>query len=207
MLRSLFALVVAPLAAGFAVAALAQTGQAPASQSAPPATAPAAGVAAPRSALDRAVRRGNVLVAGQPSAADIGALRVRGISRVVNLRTAEEMNNRDVVPFDEAALLAGASVEYVTIPIGGTSHPYRPEALEAYAKALEGAPGDVLLHCATGVRASTLQAAYEVKYLGRSPDEAMRALEPFGGWPLPMERLTGIELRVERRDAKPAGSR
>jgi uncharacterized protein (TIGR01244 family) len=153
------------------------------------------------------VRHGKVLVAGQPSAADIGALRVRGIGRVVNLRTPEEMNNRDVVPFDEAALLAGANVDYVTIPIGGATLPYRPEALEAYAKALEGAQGDVLLHCATGVRASALQAAYEVKYLGRSPDEAMRALEPFGGWPLPLERLTGIELRVERRDAKPAGSR
>jgi uncharacterized protein (TIGR01244 family) len=169
-----------------------------------PAIAPATATASvattpPRSALDRAVRRGNVLVGGQPSAADLAQLKPRGIARVINLRTPEEMNDRAVVDFDEAALLAGAGIEYVQIPIGGNAHPFRPEALEAYARALESAPGEVFLHCASGNRASTLHAAWEVKYRGKDPDTAMRELQPHGNWPLPIERLTGIELKVERR--------
>jgi protein tyrosine phosphatase (PTP) superfamily phosphohydrolase (DUF442 family) len=174
----------------------AASAQAPTAPGPTPVSAPAP---APKSALERAVRRGNVLIAGQPSAADLGALRPRGIARVINLRTPEEMNDRSVVPFDEAALLAGSNVDYVVIPIGGANYPLRPEALEAYAKALADAKGEVLLHCASGGRANTLHAAYEVKYLGRDPDEAMRALEPSGGWPLPIERLTGIKLKVELR--------
>jgi uncharacterized protein (TIGR01244 family) len=170
---------------------------APATAAAPAAASVAATPA--KSALDRAVRRGNVLVGGQPSAADLAQLKPRGIARVINLRTPEEMNDRAVVDFDEAALLAGAGIEYVQIPIGGNAHPFRPEALEAYARALDGAPGEVFLHCASGNRASTLHAAWEVKYRGKDPDTAMRELQPYGNWPLPIERLTGIELKVERR--------
>jgi len=172
----------------------------PIASATPPASATASAATAPiKSALDRAARRGNVLVGGQPSAADIALLKPRGITRVINLRTPEEMNDRAVVDFDEAALLAGAGIEYVQIPIGGNAHPFRPEALEAYARALEGAPGEVFLHCASGNRASTLHAAWEVKYRGKDPDTAMRELQPHGNWPLPIERLTGIELKVERR--------
>jgi uncharacterized protein (TIGR01244 family) len=167
---------------------------------APPSASPQAEAPLPpKSALDRAVRRGNVLVGGQPSAADLGQLKPRGITRVINLRTPEEMNDRAIVDFDEAALLAGTGIDYVQIPIGGNAHPFRPEALEAYAQALAGAPGEVLLHCASGNRASTLHAAWEVKYRGKDPDTAMRELQPYGNWPLPIERLTGIELKVERR--------
>lgn len=183
---------VVPPAIAAAVAPAAARAPATASVATPP----------PKSALDRAARRGNVLVGGQPSAADIALCRPRGITRVVNLRTPEEMNDRAVVDFDEAALLAGAGIDYVQIPIGGNAHPFRPEALEAYAAALESAPGEVFLHCASGNRASTLHAAWEVKYRGKDPDTAMRELQPHGNWPLPIERLTGIELKVERRAAE-----
>ncbi len=186
---------VAPVVAPAAAPALAPAA-APAAATASVATTP------PKSALDRAARRGNVLVGGQPSAADLAQLKTRGITRVINLRTPEEMNDRAVVDFDEAALLAGAGIDYVQIPIGGNAHPFRPEALEAYARALESAPGEVFLHCASGNRASTLHAAWEVKYRGKDPDTAMRELQPHGNWPLPIERLTGIELKVERRAAQ-----
>jgi len=182
--------VAAPTSAAATVPSLAPT---PAPEATAAATAP------PRSALDRAARHGNVLIGAQPSVADIGLLKPRGIGRVINLRTPEEMNDPALVALDEAALLAAAGIEYVQIPIGGNAYPFRPEALDAYARALEGAPGEIYLHCATGNRASTLHAAWEVKYRGKDPDTAMRELQPFGNWPLPIERLTGIELKVERR--------
>ena len=31
-----------------------------------------------------------------------------------------------------------------------------------------------------------------------------RSLEPLGGWPLPLERLTGIALKVDRREPEAA---
>ena len=75
---------------------------------------------------------------------------------------------------------------------------HTPAVLEQFAKTVEGTDGKVLLHCASGGRAGHLYAAYLVKYQGKSPDEAMRAVEGFGVWPLPMERLLGEPLRLER---------
>jgi hypothetical protein len=100
--------------------------------------------------------------------------------------------------FDEADLLSKSGIAYGRSPIAGASG-FNPEALEQFRRFLESGQGKVVLHCASGARASQLIAAYEVKYLGKSPDEALRGLAPFGGWPLPLERLTGIPLQIERK--------
>lgn len=179
------------------IAALALAGCAATTQpSGPLASTPPA---APASAFDKAWTVERLVIAGQPTAADIASLGEHGIMRVINLRTPAEMSDRAIVPFDQAAMLASAGIAYEEIPIGGTEHPFRPEALEAFRVALESTDGPVLLHCASGARASTLYAAYRVKYRDVSPDEAMRDLERFGTWPLPLEKLTGIPLRIERR--------
>jgi uncharacterized protein (TIGR01244 family) len=161
-----------------------------------PTPAPAA---APASAMTSAVVRDRIILAGQPTVADLEAWRAQGVTTVFNLRTAAEIDDRDVVPFDEAAQAAALGFDYRHQPIGGKAHPYRPEVLEAFAASVAASDGPVLLHCGTGVRAGLLYAAYAVKHLGRSPDEAMRDLEPLGLWPLPLEQLTGIELSLERR--------
>lgn len=199
MHRNLYLVTFLLFLAGGPTASFAQT-----NESQPAKTAATAPEVTLPSLLPAATRRDQVLIAGQPSRADLATLKDRGISRVINLRTPTEMQDRNLVPFDEAAILAEAGIEYVVIPIGGTTYPFRPEALEAYAQTLRDAKGEVLLHCASGGRASVLHAAYEVKYLGKTPDEAMRSLESIGAWPLPLERLTGIELKVERRAPKAA---
>ena len=76
-----------------------------------------------------------------------------------------------------------------------------PELLAAFAKQVEGSSGKVLLHCTVGSRASQVYAAYAMKHLGLSPDEAIRTMEPVGNWPLALERLTGEPLALVRRDA------
>lgn len=160
---------------------------------------PARNAAAPTSAIDAALVRDRVILAGQPTAADLEAWRAKGVTTVFNLRTPAEVEDRAVVPYDEAAQAAALGFDYRHEPVGGKAHPFRPELLEAFAASLAASEGPVLLHCGTGVRAGLLYAAYAVKYLGRSPDEAMRDLEPLGLWPLPMEQLTGIELSLQRR--------
>ena len=69
-----------------------------------------------------------VYVAGQPSAEALATLAEEGVTTVINLRTHQEMNNRQVVPFDEAHTIAELGMEYVHIPQGGPQTPYSPLA-------------------------------------------------------------------------------
>ena len=170
----------------------------------PPATAPAAAPAAATPTPLKTVARDRVLIAGQPGEIDLKTLREQGVTTIFNVRTDAEMADRSVVPYDEAALAKALDLAYVQEPIGGTDHPFRPEVLEAFKAELDRSQGKLLLHCATGGRAGLVYAAYAVKYLGQEPDEAMRSLEALGAWPLPLERLTGIPLKVERRGTETA---
>lgn len=170
----------------------------------PPATAPAAAPAAATPTPLKTVARDRVLIAGQPGEIDLKTLREQGVTTIFNVRTDAEMADRSVVPYDEAALAQELDLAYVQEPIGGTDHPFRPEVLEAFKAELDRSQGKLLLHCATGGRAGLVYAAYAVKYLGQEPDEAMRSLEALGAWPLPLERLTGIPLKVERRGTETA---
>jgi len=152
------------------------------------------------SSRDKALRIGDVIVSAQPSEADLADWRAEGVDRVFNLRTPEEMGDRARVPFDEAQIAQGLGLDYQSQPVGGEAYPFTPEVLEAFAQSMQARPGKVLLHCASGTRAGWLYAAYAVKYLGQSPDQAVRALEPLGHWPLPLEQLIGTPLRLERAD-------
>lgn len=170
------------------------------------ATASSTGSAAPAPATpaappfeSRVVRDGRVLLAPQPSAADLEALRAKGVRTVINLRSAEEMAT---LGFDEAAVAASKGMDYTLIPIAGNAG-YTPEALDAFSAAMAKGEGDLLLHCASGTRAGHLYAAWLVREKGLSPDEAMRRVGPLGLWPLPMERLLERPLRLD--DAAPRG--
>ena len=73
----------------------------------------------------------------------------KGVKTVINLRTQREMDNRQQVPYDEAALAKELGITYVHIPLGGPDTPYTPEAVEKFAKAFEDAntQGAAPLHC------------------------------------------------------------
>lgn len=187
-------------------AALALALAACASQPLPRAQAPAP-AAAPTTApvpafVERSLARDQVLIGAQPAAADFDALRAAGVTRVFNLRTAEEMAS---VGFDEAAAAAAAGMSYTQSPVGGAAG-FTPAVLEAFAREMEAADGKVLLHCASGNRAGNLYAAWLVRYRGKSPDAALREVAPLGLWPLPMERLLGTPLKVDFADPAAADS-
>jgi len=151
----------------------------------------------PPSFFDKSLDTGSLLVGGQPTKADFEAFKARGVTQVINLRTAEEMKG---VGFDEVALVEQLGMGYLNLPIDG-SPAYTPELLEAFAQRVSQSQGKTVLHCTSGVRAGQLYAAYAVKYLGKTPDEAFAALKPLGGWPLAMERMLGRPLSVQFKDA------
>lgn len=137
---------------------------------------------------------GDVYIAGQPSREALDWLQSEGVTTVVNLRTQPEMDNRDRVPFDEAAALDSLGIAYVHIPLGGEDTPYSPEALARFAEALEMSEGKVLLHCTVGWRASHMWVAYLARYRGMELNEAVAHGEAINLGSLPMEGLLGGEL-------------
>jgi len=145
----------------------------------------------------RVVRDGSVLIAPQPLAADLEALGAKGVRRVINLRTSEEMAT---LGFDEAALAQSKGMAYTLLPIAGNAG-FTPAALDAFSAAMANGEGDVLLHCASGTRAAHLYAAWLVREQGLSPEDAMRRVGPLGLWPLPMERLLDKPLKLDYADA------
>jgi uncharacterized protein (TIGR01244 family) len=142
---------------------------------------------------------GNVYVAGQPTEAALRDLAAKGVTTIVNLRTQREMDNRQQVPYDEAALAKELGLTYVHVPLGGPDTPYTPEAVETVRAAINSAKGEVLLHCTVGWRASHMWAAYLVKDRNMSLDEAVKAggainlgsYDPAAAKPAPLDGLLG----------------
>ena len=137
---------------------------------------------------------GDVYVAGQPSREALDWLKSEGVTTVVNLRTQPEMDNRDRVPYDEAAALDSLGLEYVHIPLGGEDDPYTPEAVARFAEAVDSSEGKVLLHCTVGWRASHMWVAYLVRYRGMELNDAIAHGEAINLGTLPFEDLLGTEL-------------
>jgi len=142
-------------------------------------------------------RAGNTYISGQPTADGLAWAKKQGVITVVNLRTQREMDNRNRVPYDEAAKAKELGLAYVHIPLGGDDTPYTPAAVDAFAKAVENADGKVLLHCTIAWRASHMWAAYLVKHKGMSVDEAITNAKAinFGG--LPLADLLDKELTLK----------
>ena len=142
------------------------------------------------------VRSGNLFIAGQPSEAGLKTLQQAGVTTVVNLRTNAEMDNREAVPFDEAAVVKSLGMDYVHIPAGGPDTPYSPEMLEQFAQTLDQATGKVLLHCTVAWRASHLYTAYLNRYQGLSLQEAQRLGQRINLGTLPLEGFLGQRLEI-----------
>ncbi len=144
---------------------------------------------------DVLARTGDLYIAGQPEEAALAAMRERGVTTVINLRTSAEMDNRDIVPFDEAAAVAALGMNYVHIPSGGEETPYAPAQLDAFAAALADADGPVLLHCTVAWRASHLWTAYLVRHRGMSLEQALEHGHAINFRRLPVEGFLGEPVR------------
>ncbi len=138
----------------------------------------------------------NIFVAGQPSPEGLERAKSLGVSKVVNLRTDFEMNNRNMVPFDEAAKLEEMGIDYVHIPLGGPDTPYTPAAVKQLAQAIDSAEGGVLLHCTVAFRATHLWSAYLIAEEGVPFDEAIGIARELNLGGLPLEGFLDKPLTI-----------
>lgn len=125
--------------------------------------APAAAVAG----IELRAPRPGLYTAGQPAAGDWQAIAARGVTTVVNLRTASEMQGRD-----EAAEVRAAGMRYIQIPVAGADGITDANA-RLLRDALAAAKGPVLVHCASANRAGGLLALSEASYGGAAPEQAI----------------------------------
>jgi uncharacterized protein (TIGR01244 family) len=138
----------------------------------------------------------SLYIAGQPSITGLEQMRDAGVTTVINLRTHREMDDRGVVPFDEAGKAAELGLAYIHIPSGGPDTPYSPEMVARFAEALEQAEGRVLLHCTVAWRASHLYAAYLHRYQGLTIAQAVAQGRAINLGTLPLEGFLGAPLEI-----------
>jgi uncharacterized protein (TIGR01244 family) len=143
------------------------------------------------------VQTGRLYIGGQPGRQDLQWLRDQGAGTVINLRTQEEMENREAIPFDEEALVDSLGMEYVHIPQGSEEHPYGPGALVRFAEALEKTEGKVLIHCTVGWRASHMWGAYLVRYKGLTIAQALKHAKAINFGSIPILEYLGEEDRLD----------
>jgi uncharacterized protein (TIGR01244 family) len=101
-------------------------------------------------------RDGDILIAAQPTEADLDAWAADGVATVVNFRSRAETA---ALPFDPAAEAAARGLRYTEIPMGGDDG-VSPDIVDRLAELLADADGPVVLHCRTGSRAAHAYAAY-----------------------------------------------
>jgi protein tyrosine phosphatase (PTP) superfamily phosphohydrolase (DUF442 family) len=142
----------------------------------------------------------NLLIAGQPTEAAFRALKDKGITTVISLRTPPENANRSAVPYDEAALAQSLGIRWINIPVRGDSlYPYSPAAVDALAKAFDETKGQkVLLHCTIAYRASHIYTAYLVKHRGVPLEEAARHGRAINLGSMPLEGFLGGPVNLSQ---------
>ncbi len=123
----------------------------------------------------------DLATAGQPTAAELGAVAARGFQVVINLALATSPG----ALANEAAVVAGNGMEYVHIPIDFTA-PEVPAALRFFETLRAHGGRRLFVHCAANKRVSALIYAYRIIVGEPGPATAARDLarrwEPDETW-------------------------
>ena len=145
----------------------------------------------------------DIYIAGQPTAQGLERVAQLGVKTVISLRTSMEMDNREIVPFDEPAKISELGMQYVHIPLGGPDTPYNPAAVQTFTDALSdarGLDGPVLFHCTVAWRATHLWTAYLIEEQGWSFADAIAVAKQLNLGDLPLAGFLDQELTVVPED-------
>ena len=148
----------------------------------PPASRTAATAGAARPAVLARQPLPRVYSAGQPDAGDWTGIAAHGVTTVVDLRPDAERPGRD-----EAAEVRAAGMAYRHVPVAGAKE-VTPEAARTLWQVIDAAPGQVLVHCASGNRVGALLAIAAVREGGMAPAQALEIGRQAG--------MTSLEPRV-----------
>jgi protein tyrosine phosphatase (PTP) superfamily phosphohydrolase (DUF442 family) len=134
----------------------------------------------------------NFYISGQPTYESLLWLKSHGVKRIINLRSEKE--NSDFAGTNEVTLSQGAGIEYYSVPVDGLKD-YTPEKLNALTSLLTQ-KDSILIHCASGVRATDFFMAYLVKNMAYSVNEAVEVGKKLK-FTLPLEKLLDARIKVD----------
>ena len=144
--------------------------------------------------FDYLYRYQNIYLGGQPTMKELQWLKAEGVTRIINLRTAEENKKYSATAFNEKSLVKEMGFVYVEIPVGGTKD-YSPGKLKAFSNQINE-DEKILLHCRTADRVTHFFMAYLVKHKGYSISEAVAIGKKIRFF-FPLEELLDIEIEME----------
>jgi len=102
------------------------------------------------------VRDGDVLIAAQPTEADLDAWAAMGVTTVVNMRSQAENAN---LPYSPMEAMNARGMSYVEIPMGRADG-VSPDMRDALGEVLAAAEGPIVVHCRSGTRVAHAYAAH-----------------------------------------------
>ncbi|WP_290614865.1 protein tyrosine phosphatase family protein [Arsukibacterium sp. UBA3155] len=108
----------------------------------------------------------NLLTGGQPTQAELAMLKAAGITKIINLRGAEES-----ISYDEQAEVEALGMTYSALPVAGAGDVTTDNARALY-QLLQG-DEKVFVHCASGNRVGALLAIGAHEINGKPVEEAL----------------------------------
>ncbi|MFC0387668.1 beta-lactamase hydrolase domain-containing protein [Muricoccus vinaceus] len=112
-----------------------------------------------------------------PTRAELAEIAREGFRSVVNLRTSGEPN-QPLLPDAEGAAAREVGLGYAHIPVSPTGP--QPEQVDQFCQRLSELPGPVLIHCASGKRASIFGILGSAKEEGLSGEDALSRARDLG---------------------------
>lgn len=137
------------------------------------APAPATPVTAPE--LSKEVvhlsSNGSTYFGGFPTEQGLRELRARGVTRIISLKSVEDV--RKAKGYDEEAVAKELGIELVVIPVSVKS--FRAADVDRFRAAYESSDAPVLIHCGSSNTVGGMWAAYLARVRGMPVGDAMAA--------------------------------
>lgn len=137
---------------------------------------------------------------GQPTAAGFSWLAHLGVATVIDLREAGDRSKQ------EARLVTGDGMRYVSVPMGALTPPTESEIAKVLALLENGASGPVFVHCRRGAdRTGVVIAAYHIDHDRWDNARAFRDAKAHGMSMIQIPRERYIRSFHARDFDRPAG--
>lgn len=139
---------------------------------------------------------GTILLSGQPNQKNLEDIKDQGVTLVINIRTAAEIREHDMMLFNEKQYIEGLGMAYLNAEVGGKAG-FHPEVIREIADAIFSTEGRVLIHCGSAARATLVWMAWLVRFQDYKIDEAIR-LGKLARFTFPFEELLGYTITMKK---------
>jgi protein tyrosine phosphatase (PTP) superfamily phosphohydrolase (DUF442 family) len=136
----------------------------------------------------------NFYIGGQPSYETMIWLRSHGVKKIINLRSERENTDFTGTSFNEEVMARKSGMEYCQVPVDGLKD-YTPQRLNDLTGFLNR-NDTILIHCASGYRATDFFMAYLIRDRGYTVNDAVEIGKKLK-FTMPLEKLLDTRIRMD----------